>query len=70
MCKNYLILHNMEAPEGLKERRKAVLEHKCEMKGNVEAFTDVNAQQIVCSFCKMNSNLMTSENTNLSMVFS
>ena len=61
MCKNYLILHNMEAPEGLKERRKAVLEHKQEMKGKAEVFTDLKVRPIVCSCLKMIANMVSSE---------
>ena len=52
MCTNYLSLHNIQMPESLKEKRRAVQDHKETMIGEARTFDDVKAGPLTLCFHK------------------
>ena len=64
MCKNYSIIHNLDMPDTLKEKRTTIKNHKESLKENMDILKELKFQPMLCSLHKMISNIMASDGTN------
>ena len=63
MCKNCLLLRNIDVPNAIKEKREAVLKHMQSMKSEFNDFNKTSLQPLVCSICKLVANIMTAKDS-------
>ena len=64
ICKNFLTMHHLSAPEKLKDKRDAVAAHRKLTKEWSHDLKHVKVQQCVCSGQKLAAQVMTSDYTN------
>lgn len=58
MCRNYLLLRNLNLPNAIKEKRKEVLKHMQLMKNEINEFNKLSIQPLICSICKLVASIM------------
>ena len=63
MCRNYLLLRNLDVPNTIKEKREAVLKHMQLMKNEMNEFNKLSIQPLICSIYKLVANIMTAVDT-------
>ena len=59
MCKNYLLLRNLEVPNKIADKREAVFKHKQSMKNDSIDHNKLSAQPLICGLYKLIANIMT-----------
>ena len=59
MCRNQLLLHNLNIPNTIKDKREAVLKHMQLMKNEMNEFNKLSIQPLICSIYKLVVNIIT-----------
>jgi len=63
MCKNYLLLRNIDVPKTIKEKREAVMKHMQSMKNEFNDFNKTSLQPLVISIYKLVAHIMTAKDS-------
>ena len=58
MCRNCLLLCNLDIPNAPKEKIEAVLNHLQSMKNEMNEFNKLSIQPLICNICELVSNIM------------